>query len=231
MHGDAHKKKINILHDGFIHLPNNTWRGAGCAIPVFSLRSKKSFGTGEFTDLKLLVDWALEAGLKLVQILPVNDTTANHTWEDSYPYAAISAFALHPLYLNLEKCAGKKYAAMVKPLRAKQKELNGLPEVDYEEVMKIKLLTAKELFHLQKEEFLQDRDFLHFFEQNRHWLAPYAAFCSLRDKHGTPDFTRWRSYNRYDKAAIEKYTSPGTHHYDTIAQQYFIQYHLHLQLR
>ena len=57
---------------------------------------------GEFTDIQLLVDWARQTGLKMVQILPINDTTATHTWVDSYPYAAISVFALHPLYLNLD---------------------------------------------------------------------------------------------------------------------------------
>jgi 4-alpha-glucanotransferase len=107
LYGDAQKNKLTILHDGFIRLPNNTWKGAGVSIPVFSLRSKNSFGTGEFTDLKLLVDWAKKTGLRLIQILPVNDTTATHTWVDTYPYAAISAFALHPLYLNLDKVAGK----------------------------------------------------------------------------------------------------------------------------
>ena len=78
-------------------------RGRGVAIPVFSLRSENSFGVGEFEDLKLLADWGRQAGLKLIQILPVNDTTATHTWADSYPYAAISAFALHPIYLNLNR--------------------------------------------------------------------------------------------------------------------------------
>jgi 4-alpha-glucanotransferase len=92
-----------ILHDGFAVLPNNTWKGAGMAIPVFSLRSEKSFGVGEFADMPLLVDWAKQVGLKMIQLLPINDTTATHSWMDSYPYAAISAFALHPMYLNLEK--------------------------------------------------------------------------------------------------------------------------------
>ncbi len=231
LYGDARKKKINILHDGFAHLPNNTWKGAGVAIPVFSLRSKRSFGVGEFSDLELLVDWARKAGLKLVQILPVNDTSANHNWQDSYPYATISAFALHPLYLNLEKAAGRKYAGLIKPLRDKQKELNRLPEVDYEQVMKIKLLAVRELYELQKEEFLEDPDFLQFFEKNKHWLAPYAAFCYLRDKNGTPDFLQWKLHSRYDKEVIRKYVTPGTRHYHSIALQYFIQYHLHLQLR
>jgi 4-alpha-glucanotransferase len=231
LHGDAHKNKINILHDGFAHLSNSTWKGAGVAIPVFSLRTKRSFGVGEFTDLKLLIDWAAACGLKLVQILPVNDTTANHNWLDSYPYAAISAFALHPIYLNLEKCAGKKYAALIKPLRKKQKELNELPDLDYEAVMKIKLLAVKELYEVQQSEFEKDPHYLSFFEQNKHWLVPYAAFCSLRDKNGSPDFTQWKVNSQYDPGTIAKYVLPGSKHYGSIALQYFIQYHLHLQLR
>jgi len=229
--GDSNEYGLTILHDGFEHLPNNTWRGAGVAIPVFSLRSKDSFGVGEFLDLKLLVDWSKKAGLKLVQILPVNDTSATHTHADSYPYAAISAFALHPMYINLDEVAGKKYADIVKPLRKKQKQLNELPEVEYEQVMKIKLAALKELYTAQKESFLTNEDFLVFFENNKHWLVPYAAFCYLRDKNATSDFTQWKIYSNYDKSAIEKYVAPKARHYDQIALQYFIQYHLHLQLK
>lgn len=231
LHGDAHQHTLTILHDGFVHLPNNTWRGAGVAIPVFSLRTRKSMGVGEFTDLPLLIDWAVKCGLKLVQILPVNDTTANHDWQDSYPYAAISAFALHPLYLNLEKCAGRKYADLIKPLKRRQKELNELSQVDYAAVMKIKLLAAKELYEIQKAEFEKDPDYIAFFQKNKHWLVPYAAFCYLRDKNGSPDFSKWKIHSRYDKDAIEQYVAKGSRHYGSIALQYFIQYHLHLQLR
>ena len=94
-----------ILNDGFARLPADGWRAAGMAIPVFSLRSRRSFGVGEFTDLELLADWAAKVGLRLIQILPVNDTSATFTWADSYPYAAISAFALHPVYLDLSRVA------------------------------------------------------------------------------------------------------------------------------
>ncbi|HTQ26731.1 MAG TPA: 4-alpha-glucanotransferase, partial [Puia sp.] len=231
LHGDALKKKITQLHDGFIHLPNNSWHGAGVAIPVFSLRSRESFGVGEFTDLSLLVDWARKAGLKLIQLLPVNDTSATGTWADSYPYAAISAFALHPIYLNLEKVAGKKNAFLLKPLAKKQKQLNASPNLDYVEVIKSKLSVIKELFGQLKNEFLEDESFQAFFEQNKHWLVPYAAFCYLRDLNGSSDFTKWKQHSEYNRKAIEKFVSPGTRHYDTIALHYFIQYHLHLQLR
>ena len=229
--GEETKGKLTILHDGFVHLPNTGWRGAGVAIPVFSLRSKNSFGVGEFKDLKLLADWSKKTGMKLIQILPVNDTMATHTWVDSYPYAAISAFALHPIYICLEEVAGKKQAALLKPLKKKQKELNDLPELDYEEVMKVKLLVLKQLYNHQKEEFLKDEGFKEFFTNNKHWLEPYAAFCYLRDKNNTSDFNQWKQYSRYDKAAIEKFVSPRAKHYDEIALQYFIQYHLHLQLK
>lgn len=228
--GDA-SASYTILHDGFVRLPNTTWKGSGISIPVFSLRSKHSFGVGEFTDLKLLADWARKTGNKLIQILPVNDTTATGTWVDSYPYAAISAFALHPIYLHIPGVAGKKYADLVKPLKKKQKQLNELPDVDYEQVLQFKIAAVKELFVLMKDEFLQDEAYLDFFEKNRYWLIPYAAFCYLRDRNGTSDFNKWKVYNTYNKASIEKYVSPKAKHYDEIAFTYFLQYHLHLQLK
>jgi 4-alpha-glucanotransferase len=95
-----------IVNDGFLALPSDTWKGAGVAIPVFSLRSEKSFGAGDFADLKPLADWRARTGLKLIQILPVNDTRSTGARFDSYPYAAISAFAPHPLYLDLAGLAG-----------------------------------------------------------------------------------------------------------------------------
>ena len=40
----------------------------------------------EFLDLKLLVDWAVDSGFHLVQLLPINDTSVHGMWWDSYPY-------------------------------------------------------------------------------------------------------------------------------------------------
>ncbi|MDB5223477.1 MAG: 4-alpha-glucanotransferase [Chitinophagaceae bacterium] len=169
------KKQAIVLHDGFIHL-QRSWRGAGVAIPVFSLRSKKNFGTGEFNDIKLLVEWASQAGLKLLQFLPVNDTTATHSAKDSYPYAAISAFALHPLYINLDSVAGAQHASLVKSLNKKKKSLDQQPDLDYEAVMKFKFSVLRELYQAKKELFLTDINYFDFFDLNREWLVPYAAY-------------------------------------------------------
>ena len=225
------KNSLTILHDGFINYSTTLWRGAGISIPVFSLRSQKSFGVGEFPDIKLLIDWAKNTSIKLVQLLPINDTTAYHTWQDSYPYAAISAFALHPLYINLEMVAGKEFAAIVKPLKKKKKQLNDLAEFDYQQVMKFKLSVLKELYEAGKEKFKNDPDYFQFFDLNRHWLVPYAAFSFLRDKYKTPDFTKWKTNKKYDDSAIQKLVSPSQSHYNSIAFYYFVQYHLHKQMK
>ncbi len=167
----------------------------------------------------------------MIQLLPVHDTISTKTHTDSYPYSSISAFALHPLYLNLELVAGKHDAALIKSLGRKQKQLNDFADVDYEQVMKFKLSVARELFQSQKEKFLQDEGFKLFFEENKDWLIPYSAFSYLRDRNGTADFSKWKLYSIYNKEAIEKYVSPKAKHYDEIALNYFMQYHLHLQLK
>jgi 4-alpha-glucanotransferase len=223
--------KHTIVNDGFVRLPADTWKGAGVAIPVFSLRSENSFGVGEFTDLKLLADWAKRAGLKLIQILPINDTIATHTWVDSYPYAAISAFALHPLYLNLNQLVAGKKKSLPKTLEAERKRLNALEAVDYEAVMSAKLKFVRKIFPKQKEETFAGRDYQDFFKQNRHWLAPYAAFCALRDKHGTADFNQWPAHRVYHAKEIAALVKKDPAVRDEIELNYFIQFHLYLQLK
>lgn len=220
-----------VAQDGFMHLPQRTWKGAGVSIPVFSLKSEKSFGIGEFTDLKLLADWAAHNGLKLIQVLPVNDTTATNTWVDSYPYAAISAFALHPIYINLSRVAGKKFAKTVDAFRKKQKQLNSFNYVDYEKVMQFKIMALQELYELNEGDFLQEKEYKSFFEANRHWLVPYAAFCFFRDKYGSSDFSQWKTNNTYNHFEIEKLTAGKSKTAKSIRFYYFVQYHLHLQLQ
>ena len=231
IYSDAGKKKVTIVHDGFIHFPNNTWKGAGVAIPVFSLRSNNSFGVGEFADIQLLVDWSVKSGLKLIQLLPVNDTITDNSWKDSYPYSAISAFALHPLYINLKRVAGKEFASQLLSLKKKQKQLNELEAVDYEEVLKLKLSILRELYLVMGDECLASDDFITFFGANKHWLETYAAFSYLRDKHGTAEFPKWKTNAVYKKSSIARLLSPKSVANIEIRFYYFIQYHLHLQLK
>ncbi len=219
------------IHDGFVRLPYHHWKGAGVSVPVFSLRSAESFGIGEFNDIKLLADWAEKTRLKLIQLLPVNDTTATYSWKDSYPYAAISAFALHPIYISLQKVAGKKNNAIIKALNRKKKQLNALPEIDYETILNFKINTLRELYDLHPDSFLKDEEFISFFDSNKHWLLPYSAFCFLRDKYGTSEFSNWKTFSVYNEEEVARLCALKSKQFKDIAFWYFVQYHLHLQLK
>ncbi len=220
-----------IIHDGFFVQPEINWKGAGVAIPVFSLKSENSFGVGEFTDIKLLVDWAVNVGMKLIQILPINDTTATHTWTDSYPYASISAFALHPMYLNLDLLVKKETIGDLNILKTEYAHLNNLEVVDYEIVNQVKLSFIKKVFQQDKLQFLKETSFIEYFNQNIHWLEPYAVFCYLRDQYKTADFSQWPSHQQYDKHDLNALTKEGSETFEGIALHYFMQYQLHLQLK
>lgn len=224
------KSKIQ-KNDGFIRMPANVWRGAGVGLPVFSIRTKKSFGVGDFADLKLLIDWANITGLKLIQVLPLNDTTGTHTDADVLPYAAISAFALNPLFLNLP-ATGKLPAnhPLQKEYIELQPKLNALERIAFLDVINFKYKYARELYFAKKDKFLKDKDFEKFFTKNEYWLVPYAAYCVMRDKFGTPDYRQWNEFSRFDKEKIIKIIQPESEYFDQIAVNYFIQYHLHCQL-
>jgi 4-alpha-glucanotransferase len=223
--------RLTIVNDGFAALPGAAWKGTGLAVPVFSLRSESSFGVGEFADLKLLADWCRQTGLRMIQILPVNDTSATHSWRDSYPYAAISAFALHPIYLSLSRvvttAANRRRLGGLEQLR---KELNGLGAVDYEAVLRAKLDFLKEVFPSEGKRVLGSDEYRLFLEDNRHWLEPYAAFCCLRDEFGTADFTRWPRCRSYKAQEIAGLATPGSEAASAMDFHRFLQYHLCAQL-
>ena len=230
MIAEGGKHRSTIVHDGFLHAPNDTWKGAGISIPVFSLRTMNSFGVGEFNDLRLLVDWAAKLDAKLIQILPVNDTIATSSWPDSYPYAAISAFALHPLYINLAQVAGKKHADKIKALRKKQKQLNELPAVDYEEVLRFKFAMLRELHEVMGKDTLEEAGYKHFMQANRHWLRPYAAFSYLRDKYRNSDYSTWKTHSVYQEKDVDRLFLNASSSAE-VNFYCFLQYHLHLQLK
>lgn len=206
------------------------WKGAGTAIPVFSLRTDYGFGIGEFIDLKYLVDWALRTGQSFIQLLPVNDTTMSGTWQDSYPYNANSTFALHPQYLRLSEVGYLNDEEEQARFDALREELNRLPDVDYERVNRAKMEYLRLLFEVQGEATLSSDGFKAFFRDNSFWLLPYAAFCSLRDRFGTADFSSWEEHSFYDESAIADYCAVWSPWYKSVALYYYIQYHLHVQL-
>ena len=155
---------------------------AGTMVPVFSLRSKTSFGVGDFGDLKKMVDWVSGTGQRLLQILPINDTTNTHTWTDSYPYSCISIFALHPQYADLTALPALKDAQKAAEFETLRQELNALPQIDYERVNNAKTEYLGLLFQQEGTKVLRSAKYKKFFEEEKYWLVSYAEYCVKREK-------------------------------------------------
>lgn len=228
-----HEKNIlQIQADHFFRFKAfELYHAAGVAVPVFSLRSENSFGVGEFSDLKILGQWAQKTHLGIIQILPINDTTADYSWTDSYPYAAISVYALHPQYLSLE---GLEYALpekYVPEYLAEKEALNALSLIDYERVISQKWKFAEIIFKSHQESILKDRNFKKFLKDNEEWLLPYAAFCVQRDKYKTPNFNTWKTHKKFIAGKISPFFSPKNKEYEKAMLHSWVQYQLHLQLK
>jgi len=221
-----------LMHSGMVYrFQEAPWKGAGVSIPVFSLRSECSWGCGDFGDLKKMTDWAEATGMQLIQLLPVNDTTLSGTWRDSYPYSAISIFALHPIYASICELPSLKNKEAMSLYEKRRLILNALPEMDYEKVMQLKWNYFNDLFRQEGETVLQTEKFKKFFEKNRDWLVPYAAFCYLRKSQGSFDFHLWKEYSEYDAEQIRILSDTVQPWHCEIAIHYYVQYQLHLQLR
>lgn len=216
---EAYRRKDRLL-----------FRGAGVAIPVFSLRSKEGLGIGEFADLKPLAEWASRAGLKVIQILPINDTTSSRTWTDSYPYSAISAFALHPVYLRVEATGREMDGDFHRRLEEAKASLNALPQVDYEGVLAAKTAFLREIYGRHSDSIHREAGFRSFVEANAGWVIPYAAFCLLRDRTGTADSGKWGEWSIYDKQRIAELVREGGKDWPEVAWHLWLQYELDRQL-
>ncbi len=219
-----------VISDRYAYFQTPAWKGAGVAIPVFSLKSESSYGIGDLGDLKQMIDWAVSTDQQVVQILPINDTTMTHTWTDSYPYNSISIYAFHPMYTNLQQLGKLKDKKALATFAKQQKELNNLPAIDYEAVNQLKWNYFELIFKQEGEKVLASEEFKTFFESNKEWLQPYAVFSHLRDVYKTPDFRKWPQYTIYNAEEIEKLCQPQATDYSNIAIYFYIQFNLHLQL-
>lgn len=187
---------VLVAYGGSLRIKERTWRAVGVVVPVFSLRSQASYGVGDFGDLRRMVDWAVATGMKVIQLLPVNDTTYAHTWSDSYPYNIVSAFALHPHYMDLEALGRLKSKAKMTAYHRQRQELNALGYSDYEAVDRVKTAYIQEVFEERGQQTLESKEFKQWFALNQEWLMPYATWLG-----------------------------------QAASLVYFIQYHLHLQLK
>lgn len=213
------------------YFPYNEQRFAGTAVPIFSLRSEGSFGVGDFGDLKLMIDWVEKTYQRVLQILPINDTTLTHTWTDSYPYSCISIFALHPMYADLRQLPALEDKAKAAEMEALRKELNALDKIDYERVNNAKNEYLHLVFEQEGKDVLASDAFKTWFAEEEAWLVPYAQYNVLRDKNGTPDYNTWPDHNVWNEADRKSLCNPRTKAYKEVAYYYYVQYIVAKQMK
>lgn len=204
---------------------------AGTLVPVFSLRTRKSAGIGDFGDLKAMIDFVASTGQKVLQFLPINDTTITHTWTDSYPYSCISVFAIHPQYANLHALPELKDAKARAEAEKTRAELNALDKIDYEKVNDFKINYLRQIFNQEGEKMMKTAEYKAFFQDTKQWLVPYAQYSYLRDKNGTADFNQWPDHQVWDEAERKALTDPKTAAYKNVAFFYFVQFVLDRQMQ
>jgi 4-alpha-glucanotransferase len=214
-----------------VHFDVYNLKCAGTLVPVFSLRSKDSFGVGDFGDLRKMVDWVAQTKQRVLQILPINDTTITHTWTDSYPYSCISIFAIHPQYADFKALPQLTDATQRKRFEKLRKELNALPQIDYERVNDAKNEYLRLLFEQEGKKTFQTAEYKHFFEENKKWLVPYAQYCMLRDTYGTADFSQWPDHQTWDEADRTALTNVRSKAYKVVALHYYVQFILYVQMK
>ena len=194
---------VLVIYGEGLRVKEQTWRAAGVVVPVFSLRSDHSYGVGDFGDLRRMVDWAVETRMKIIQLLPVNDTTTDGGWHDSYPYNIVSAFALHLHYIDLEALGALKDKTKMTAYHRQRRELNALGYSDYEAVGRVKTAYLQEIFAERGQQTLDSKEFKQWFAENQDWLKPYA---------------KWVMRNEASGMGNEEFI-------------YYIQYQLHCQLK
>ena len=197
---------VLVAYGESLRVKEQTWRAAGVVVPVFSLRSQHSYGVGDFGDLYRLVDWCAATGMKAIQLLPVNDTTCSKNWSDSYPYNIVSAFALHPHYLDVEAIGVLKNKTKMNTYHRQRQELNALGYSDYEAVDRVKRAYVQELFDEKGQQTLESKEFKAWFAQNQDWLVPYAKW--LDSSVGLIYFTQYHLHLQL-KAAADYARSKG----------------------
>ncbi len=167
-------------------------RLTGTAVPLGALKTKRSCGIGEYPDLVAFASFCKKAGLSLIQLLPVNDTGT-----ESSPYSALSAFALHPIYLSIESLPEYKAASsqLKKEMKALHRTHDGAARFNYHQLRYAKLDLLRKIYTENKLDIAllwsdQESDLRFWFSQNP-WAIEYSVFMELKREFMEASWRQW----------------------------------------
>ncbi len=176
----------------------------GVLVPLFALRSSHDLGIGDTGCVREMVDWCARHNLRVLQLLP-----SNETGDDNSPYNAISSMALDPATLtvdplHLKDLTREDFSRIVPPRMLA--ELRKGP-VSYRKVKPLKLKLLREAFsHFLKKHDARSteraRHFRSFVQEEAAWIGDYGLFRALMQRHGgLPVWEQWPPEHRTPAAA------------------------------
>jgi len=158
---------------------------AGILAPLFSLYSKNSLGIGDFSDLKLLVDFAHQSGNSIIQLLPMNEVGPVFC-----PYDSLSSFALEPMYIAPDS----------RPKDIQKRFPVGKARVKYG-IKQAKLSLFKDDYFKLKDAY--PTELKKFVEENSYWIRDFAIFKVLKDYNQGRAWYDWEyEFSNRDKKAL-----------------------------
>jgi len=199
-----------------------TQKRAGILIPLFSVYSGNSFGSADFSDLKLVIDWVKDTGSSILQLLPMNEMGPVFC-----PYDAFSSFALEPVYISLLDLPIPKNKSV-------KRQINNLKKnfpldkgyCDYS-VKEEKLRILREVFLMQAQD--EPQGLLRFKNENAYWLADFSLFKALKEFYKGLPWSDWPKEHRdRDNRSLESFRNQ---HIDEIKFQEWVQWQLYEQFK
>ncbi len=176
-------------------------REAGVAVAISALRSASSCGIGDYLDLISLIDWCHACGLRIIQMLPNNDSGSHFE-----PYNAISAFALNPMYIALHHF---DEVGLTVPIEIQQ-EIYAIRSIvesrqrfSFEEIVVTKQKILHKIFEANHSLLNSLPSFQQFCEHNQSWLESYAVFVFLSEEY-LCHWTQWPDHSTYNSADVNQ---------------------------
>ncbi|MDR3304400.1 MAG: 4-alpha-glucanotransferase [Treponema sp.] len=173
----------------------------GVVVPVGALRGAESIGVGEFPDLIAFGQLCKKIGIGLIQVLPVNDTGY-----ESSPYSALSAFALHPLYMRIAALPEAQTPAAKGKLADIKQRFEQDVRFKHYHLLKAKLELLHELYTANEAKIrdeAQPGGPLAAWIQRNPWVKEYAIYRRLKQANGERSWKDWSSHQQVSHEEIE----------------------------
>lgn len=206
---------------------NKLW---GFAIQLYSLKSSRNWGVGDFTDLNEIVKLCAKSGADIIGLNPLNVLTHNYP-EEASPYQSISRLFLNPIYIDVE-AVPEFQEIFEKDLKPKIEDVRNTEFISYSLVYNLKMEVLKQLYDKfkTKSDGRRQLAFKNFCQEKGAELDKLTIFQSIYDEKTKISWGGWRAWEEEfkhpDSLAVKNYAKSNE---DKINFFKYLQFEAHRQ--